>query len=90
MQRRTVIITSAIIALVMVASVAGAYVVNPRLFSALAPNSRLKVETTFYPVYDFARNVGGDRADVRLLVPMGVDVHSVSYTHLTLPTICSV
>lgn len=89
MQRQTVIMASVVIAIVVVASVAGAYVINPRLFSALAPNSRLKVETTFYPMYDFARNVAGDRADVKLLVPMGVDVHNFEPTVSTIADVGS-
>ena len=39
-------------------------------------SSQVTVLATFYPVYDFARNVGGDRVNVSLLVPMTVDVHA--------------
>jgi zinc transport system substrate-binding protein len=34
------------------------------------------VVTTLFPLYDFARNVGGDKADVSLLLPPGVEPHS--------------
>ena len=37
---------------------------------------KLKVVTTLFPLYDFARNVGGDQAYVTLLVPPGVEPHS--------------
>lgn len=40
-----------------------------------APAEKLKVETSFYPMYEFARNVGGDLADVELLVPAGTEPH---------------
>ena len=43
-------------------------------------SSRIKVLATFYPVYDFAKNVGGDRIDLSLLVPMTVDVHEFEPT----------
>jgi zinc transport system substrate-binding protein len=36
----------------------------------------LKVITTLFPVYDFAKNVGGERAQVSLLLPPGVEPHS--------------
>ncbi|MEJ8306005.1 metal ABC transporter substrate-binding protein [Saccharibacillus sacchari] len=36
---------------------------------------KLKVETSFYPMYEFARHVGGDLADVELLVPAGTEPH---------------
>lgn len=41
-----------------------------------AADGRLKVVTTLFPTYDFARQVGGDRADVTLLLPPGVEAHS--------------
>lgn len=42
---------------------------------AATPVEKLKVETSFYPMYEFARNVGGDLADVELLVPAGTEPH---------------
>lgn len=39
---------------------------------------KLKVVTSFYPLYDFASKIGGDRADVTNLVPAGVDSHDWS------------
>jgi zinc transport system substrate-binding protein len=37
---------------------------------------RLTVVATLFPLYDFARNVAGDRADVTQLLPPGVEAHS--------------
>jgi zinc transport system substrate-binding protein len=37
---------------------------------------RLRVVTTLYPLYDFARQVGKERVDVSLLLPPGVEPHS--------------
>ena len=37
---------------------------------------RLQVITTLFPVYDFTRNVAGDKANVTLLLPPGVEAHS--------------
>ncbi|MEM2923646.1 MAG: zinc ABC transporter substrate-binding protein [Candidatus Nitrosocaldus sp.] len=36
---------------------------------------RLRVMTTFYPLYEFARSVVGDRADVDLFIPSGLEPH---------------
>ena len=36
---------------------------------------RLAVVTTLFPLYDFARNVAGGRADVSLLLPPGIEPH---------------
>lgn len=37
---------------------------------------RIKVITTLFPLYDMAKNIGGDRAEVSLLLPPGVEAHS--------------
>lgn len=37
---------------------------------------KLSVVTTLFPVYEFTRNVGGNRVAVTLLVPPGADAHS--------------
>ena len=36
---------------------------------------RLAVVATFYPLYEFARQVGGERVEVTVLVPTGVEPH---------------
>lgn len=35
----------------------------------------IKVVTTFYPMYDFAKNVVGDAGEVELLIPAGTEPH---------------
>jgi zinc transport system substrate-binding protein len=40
------------------------------------PGARLTIVTTLFPLYDFARNIGGDSVEVRLLLPPGVESHS--------------
>jgi zinc transport system substrate-binding protein len=37
---------------------------------------KLKVVTTLFPLYDFARSIGGDAVEVTLLLPPGVEPHS--------------
>lgn len=41
-----------------------------------ADNKRLNVVTTLFPLYDFAKNVGGMLVEVELLVPPGMEPHS--------------
>ena len=40
-----------------------------------APSSKPLVVATFYPLYEFSRQVAGDRAEVVSLVPPGVEPH---------------
>lgn len=37
---------------------------------------KLKVITTLFPLYDMAKKIGADKADVSLLLPPGVEAHS--------------
>ncbi len=39
-------------------------------------SGRLTVVATLFPLYDFARNIAGDRAEVKLLLPPGAEPHS--------------
>lgn len=47
---------------------------------SFAPYARadqeLKVITTIFPLYDFAREIGGDRVNVSMLLPPGVEAHT--------------
>ncbi len=36
----------------------------------------ITVYATFYPVFDFAKKIGGDRVDIKCMVPPGADPHS--------------
>lgn len=36
---------------------------------------KLKVYASFYPMYDFAANIGGEQAEIQLMVPPGVEAH---------------
>ena len=38
-------------------------------------DSKMKVVTTVYPAYDLAKQVGGDKVDVTMLVPAGSEPH---------------
>jgi len=41
-----------------------------------AGDKAIKVVTTLFPLYDFAKNVGGKRVQVELLLPPGMEPHS--------------
>jgi len=38
-------------------------------------SNKLKVVTTFYPMYDFTKNVAGDKAEITMLLEAGTDTH---------------
>ena len=48
---------------------------EPRGASAPPPKPKPIVVASFYPLYEFSRQVAGDRAEVRSMVPPGVEPH---------------
>lgn len=67
-------------ALIVIVAFSTFYVSGGIWRHSTSTTSRIKVLATFYPVYDFTRNVGGDRIDLSLLVPETVDVHDFEPT----------
>jgi zinc transport system substrate-binding protein len=58
------------------------FIISLTLLSACQPakesnkeEPKLKVIATIFPVYDFARNIGGDKIKVTMLLPPGTDAH---------------
>jgi zinc transport system substrate-binding protein len=45
-------------------------------FTANKQNNKIKVVTTLFPLYDIAKSIGNDKAEVTLLLPPGVEAHS--------------
>ena len=43
-------------------------------------NSLLTITTTSFPIYDFIKNVGGEKVDINLIVPLGVSPHTYEPT----------
>lgn len=48
----------------------------PGCSSKQQKSDKLQVVTTLFPLYDFARTIGGDKAQVSMLLPPGVEPHS--------------
>lgn len=42
---------------------------------ANSATEKVEVIASFFPLYDFARHVGGDKAEVTLMVPAGIEPH---------------
>lgn len=38
-------------------------------------NEKIQVMTTFYPMYEFTKQVVGDKGDIELLIPAGTELH---------------
>ncbi|BCL62908.1 periplasmic divalent manganese/zinc-binding lipoprotein [Desulfomarina profundi] len=48
---------------------------------------KLHVVTSIFPLYDFTRQVGGERVEVKLLLPPGIEAHGFSPTPRDLVTV---
>lgn len=47
---------------------------------SVSPSAKIKIVSTIFPGYDFARNVGGDKCDVYQLLKPGAESHSYEPT----------
>lgn len=67
----------AIIAIVIVIplSAIAVYGTNSNQQFTVIENSKLQVISSFYPLHEFSQNVGKDKVDATLLVPIGVEPH---------------
>src|SRR5215467_12218303 len=44
--------------------------------NTIIPSTKMKIAASFFPLYDFARNIGGNRSDVYSFLPIGQEPHS--------------
>jgi zinc transport system substrate-binding protein len=85
MKKRTYALIGILVAIIVVGTIAGLYLSN----NISPSSSKLKVIATFYPLYDFAQNIGGDKVDVSILVPETVDVHDFEPTPSSIAAVAS-
>lgn len=71
--RKLIIITSILIVIALFIWGAFSYKARSRETDV---NSRIKVVTTLFPLFDLAKKIGADTAEVSLLLPPGVEAHS--------------
>lgn len=53
---------------------------QPSLITSNTNESRIKVVASFYPVYEFVKEIGGNKVDVTSLIPIGVEPHDFEPT----------
>ncbi|MGI0026266.1 MAG: metal ABC transporter solute-binding protein, Zn/Mn family [Nitrosopumilaceae archaeon] len=66
------VITAAIIIAVVMASTNVSQQTNS---PSVTSTTKLKVIASFFPMYEFTRNVAGDKADVSVFIPIGEEPH---------------
>jgi len=74
--KRKIVFAVIAITIMAVGALIGFYVTS----NSSQTSSGLKVLATFYTLYDFAQNVGGDKINASILVPETVDVHDFEPT----------
>ena len=62
---------------------------QPSLISSNTNESRIKVVASFYPVYEFVKEIGGNKVDVTSLIPIGVEPHDFEPTINQIQTVDS-
>ncbi|MCZ7392434.1 MAG: metal ABC transporter substrate-binding protein [Candidatus Methanoperedens sp.] len=61
-----------IIIFILIASIAEGCIGQQK---ANETSEKINVVTTFYPLYEFSKRIGGEKADVSILVPAGAEPH---------------
>ena len=44
-------------------------------YESATPNQKIVVISSFYPLYEFTKKIGGDKVEASLLVPLGIEPH---------------
>lgn len=71
-------VTAAIVAIVVIIPLLSFGLWNsepPIIIEKAEGQSKITAITSFYPLYEFTKEIGGDKVDVSLLVPQGVEPH---------------
>jgi zinc transport system substrate-binding protein len=53
---------------------------NSSVIGSVINQSRIKIVASFYPIYEFVKEVGGNKVDVTTLIPIGVEPHDFEPT----------
>jgi zinc transport system substrate-binding protein len=48
--------------------------------NATTPASKIRIVASFYPIYEFAKQVGGNKVEVSNLIPVGIEPHDYEPT----------
>ena len=83
MKRLITIVFSLALILTLFTGCSGTQEAEPASADTAAPSEKLSVVTTIFPIYDWVRELTGDRADhfnLTLLLDSGVDLHSYQPT----------
>lgn len=71
-----VCLTGCLLVAVFLCAGCGQKKVLEKMGAEAATAGKIQVIATLFPQYDFARQIGGERVEVRLLLPPGVESHS--------------
>ena len=85
--KRVVLVTLAAILLISLCAVGFSSCASLSLYSE--GDGGLKVVSTIFPLFDFAREVGGERVSLTLLQDNGTDLHNYTPTSATLDALSS-
>ena len=66
--------------LIFIIAASGMYLLNQRQSTHTEKTGKLEVNTSFYPLYFFASQIGGDKASVHNITPAGSEPHDYEPT----------
>ena len=60
----------------LVVLIIGSFVLLNNKKENVVSSNKIKIITTLFPLYDFAKEIGGDKVEVSLLLPPGIEAHA--------------
>ena len=69
-----------IILVILIFIAGGVYEFMNKSNSVMIKNNKLQVVTSFYPLYFFASQIGGDKAEISNITPSGAEPHDYEQT----------
>ena len=66
--------------IILIIIVIGAICIFNKTSKAEKQEGKIDIITSIYPVYDFTKQVAGDKANVTMLLPTGVEIHDYEPT----------
>lgn len=76
--KRSILVTigaAAVVAIAAFAATGQAPMQEESPIQTITPISKVKIIASFYPLYEFSKNVAGEKADVSVFIPIGIEPH---------------
>lgn len=84
MQKFSIVLIALILIIILISNIGSSFSISSinttNATSGTNNTSKVKVVTSFFPIYEFVKKVGGDKIDASVLIPAGAEPHDFDPT----------